>query len=63
MLWAFLLERRRLGIGRYIIGLYTKKYKGGTIFDYRAQPLSGSFNNIVELRKHIDEQEKPNDAN
>jgi hypothetical protein len=62
MLWAFLLERRRLGIGRYIIGPYTKKYKGGTIFDYRAQPLSGSFNNIVELR-NIDEQEKPNDVN
>lgn len=47
----------------YKIGPYTKKYEGGTILDYGAQPISESFKNIAMLRRYIDEQEKPNKAN
>jgi len=44
----------------YKIGPYTKKYKGGTIYDYGAQPISESFNNVAALRNYIESQEKPN---
>ena len=42
----------------YKIGPYTKKYKGGTIYDYGAQPVSETFNNVAALRSYIAEQQK-----
>ncbi len=47
----------------YKIGPYMKKYKGGTIFDYGAQPISESFKNVSAIRRYIHEQEKPIEAN
>ncbi len=44
----------------YKIGPYTKKHKGGTIYDYGAQPVSETFNNVAALRSYIANQAKPN---
>lgn len=36
---------------QYKIGPYTKKYEGGTIFDFGAQPYTKKYKNIKEIRE------------